>query len=528
MSKAETLDYFVDTEARKTAEVRVSQVETLNYFVNGRARRSATEKYYDLADPNTGEVMAKAPCCTKDEVNSAVDAAHMAFPAWRDRPVIKRVQVLYNFKRLIEDNLDDLTMSICREHGKVWEESRGDVLKAVEVVELACGAPSLMMGESLMDTSDRYDTVLYREPMGVFVGLAPWNFPAMIPFGWMAPLCIALGNTMVLKASSLTPMTALKMVELLHEAGLPDGVMNVVTCSRNEAEIFLKHPDVRGVTFVGSTSVGKHIYSTAAAHGKRVQALCEAKNHCLVLEDAPIKRTAAGIVNATFGCAGERCMALPVVVVQESIADELVSCLKRLAKKRVMGPSYDKKSELGPLVTEEHRKFVVGWIEKGIEEGAEVVLDGRDATVDGYENGYWLGPTIFDHVRPDMSVGDEEVFGPVTFIKRVKDFEEGMNVVNASRFGNGATIFTQNGHFSREFARRAHAGMVGINVGIPVPVGMFPFVGHKNSFFGDLHVMGKDAIKFFTETKCVSTHWFDEEEKKKEEVDTWDGTIGKI
>ena len=528
MSKAETLDYFVDTEARKTEEVRVSQVETLNYFVNGRARRSATEKYYDLADPNTGEIMAKAPCCTKDEVNSAVDAAHMAFPAWRDRPVIKRVQVLYNFKRLIEDNLDDLTMSICREHGKVWEESRGDVLKAVEVVELACGAPSLMMGESLMDTSDRYDTVLYREPLGVFVGLAPWNFPAMIPFGWMAPLCIALGNTMVLKASSLTPMTALKMVELLHEAGLPDGVMNVVTCSRNEAEIFLKHPDVRGVTFVGSTSVGKHIYSTAAAHGKRVQALCEAKNHCLVLEDAPIKRTAAGIVNATFGCAGERCMALPVVVVQESIADELVSCLKRLAKKRVMGPSYDKKSELGPLVTEEHRKFVVGWIEKGIEEGAEVVLDGRDATVDGYENGYWLGPTIFDHVRPDMSVGDEEVFGPVTFIKRVKDFEEGMNVVNASRFGNGATIFTQNGHFSREFARRAHAGMVGINVGIPVPVGMFPFVGHKDSFFGDLHVMGKDAIKFFTETKCVSTHWFDEEEKEKEEVDTWDGTIGKI
>ncbi len=528
MSKAGALDYFVDDETRKTEKVRTSEAETLKYFVNGKARRSATEKYYDLADPNTGEVIARAPCCTKDEVNSAVDAAHKAFPAWRDTPVIKRVQVLYKFKRLIEDHLDDLTMSICREHGKVWDESRGDVLKAMEVVELACGAPSLMMGDSLMDTSDGYDTVLYREPMGVFVGLVPWNFPAMIPFGWMAPLCIALGNTMVLKASSLTPMTALKMAGLLHEAGLPDGVMNVVTCSRNEAEIFLEHPDVKGVTFVGSTSVGKHIYSTAAANGKRVQALCEAKNHCLVLEDAPIERTAAGIVNATFGCAGERCMALPVVVVQESIADELVSCLKRLAEERVMGPSYDRESELGPLVTKEHREFVVGWIEKGIEEGGELVLDGRNAKVEGYENGYWLGPTIFDRVRPDMSVGDEEVFGPVTCIKRVKDFEEGMEVVNASRFGNGATIFTQNGHFSREFARRAHAGMVGVNVGIPVPVGMFPFAGHKNSFFGDLHVMGKDSIKFFTETKCVSTHWFDEEEMKQEKVDTWDGTIGKI
>jgi len=506
----------------------MSEPKTLGFFVNGRSELSATEKYYDIFDPNTGEVIALAPRCTREEVDRAVESARNAFPAWRDTPVMKRVQVLYRFKQLIEENLDELTHSVAQENGKVWEEAKGDVLKAIEVVELACGAPSLMRGQSLMNTSVGYDTVMYREALGVFVGLVPWNFPAMIPFGWMVPLCIAMGNAMVLKASSTTPMTALMMVELLHQAGLPDGVVNVLTASRHEAEIFLTHPDVKGVTFVGSTSVGMHIYSTAAAHGKRVQALCEAKNHCLVLEDAPIERTAAGIVNATYGCAGERCMALPVVVVQESIADELVAAIKRKAQDRVMGPSYGKKSELGPLVTEAHKNYVTGWIEKGLEEGAELVLDGRGDTVEGYDGGFWLGPTIFDHVEPGMSVGDEEIFGPVTCIKRVKDFEEGINLMNANQFANGSAIYTQNGYFSREFALRTDAGMVGINVGIPVPVGIFPFSGHKNSFFSDLHVMGEDGIRFYTETKCVTTHWFNEDEMKQEKVDTWDGTIGKI
>jgi len=506
----------------------MSEPKTLGYFISGKSVKSTTEQYYDIFDPNTGEVIGLAPRCTKEEVNNAVEAARKAFPAWRDTPVLRRVQVLYKFKQLLEENIDNLTHSVAQENGKVWEESKGDVLKAIEVVEMACGSPALMRGQSLMNTSVGYDTVMYREPLGVFVGLVPWNFPAMIPFGWMVPLCIAMGNTMVLKASSTTPMTALMMVELLHQAGLPNGVVNVLTASRHEAEIFLTHPDVKGVTFVGSTSVGKHIYTTAAAHGKRVQALCEAKNHCLVLEDAPIERTAAGIVNATFGCAGERCMALPVVVVQESIADELVAAIKKKAQERVMGPSYDKKSELGPVVTAAHKKFVTGWIEKGVEEGAELVLDGRDATLEGHDGGFWIGPTIFDHVKPGMSVGDEEIFGPVTCIKRVKDFEEGINVMNTNQFANGSAIYTQNGYFSREFARRTDAGMVGINVGIPVPVGMFPFSGHKNSFFGDLHVLGEDGVRFYTETKCVTTHWFDEEEMKQEKVDTWDGTIGKI
>ncbi len=500
----------------------------LSYFVDGEPLKSKTDKYYDIMDPNLGEVIAKAPRCTLDEVNAAIESAEQAFLAWRDVPVMKRVQVLYRFKQLLEEHLDELTMSVCRENGKVWGEAKGDVLKAIEVVELACGAPTLMMGQSLMDTSSGYDTVMYREPIGVFAGLVPWNFPAMIPFGWMVPLCIALGNTMVLKASSTTPMTALRMIELLYQAGLPPGVVNVLTASRDEAETFLTHPAVKGITFVGSTSVGMHIYSTAAANGKRVQALCEAKNHCLVLEDAPIERTAAGIVNATYGCAGERCMALPVVVVQESIADQLVETLIRKAKERVIGPSYEPESELGPLVTEKHRAFVTDWIDTGIKEGAELVLDGRGATVKGYERGYWLGPNILDHVKPGMSVGDEEIFGPVTTIKRVKDFEEGLSVMNANPFANGSAIYTQNGFFSREFTKRTHAGMVGINVGIPVPVGIFPFSGHKNSFFGSLHVMGSDGVRFYTETKCVTTHWYDEEEMKQEKVDTWDGTIGEI
>jgi malonate-semialdehyde dehydrogenase (acetylating)/methylmalonate-semialdehyde dehydrogenase len=506
----------------------MSDVKTLGYFINGKSGKSKAKQYYEIPDPNTGEIIAKAPFCTKDEVNMAVEAAQNAFPGWKNTPVMERVQILFRFKRILEDNLDDLTMLVCKENGKVWQEAKGDVLKAIEVVELACGAPSLMKGESLMDTSRQYDTVMYREAVGVYVGLVPWNFPAMIPFGWMVPLCIALGNTIVLKASSSTPMTALAIVELLHEAGLPDGVVNVITASRHEAELFLSHPDVKGITFVGSTKVGKHIYSTAAAHGKRVQALCEAKNHCLVLEDAPIERTAAGIVNATYGCAGERCMALPVVVVQESIADELVATIKEMAEKRVIGPSYDKKSDLGPVVNSGHKKYVLDWIEKGIEEGATLVLDGREATVEGYENGFWIGPTIFDHVTPEMSVGNEEIFGPVTCIKRVKDFEEGIQVMNANQFANGSAIYTQNGYYSREFAKRTDAGMVGINVGIPVPVGMFPFSGHKNSFFGDLHVLGNDGVRFYTETKCVTTHWFDEEEKKQKTVDTWDGTIGEI
>jgi len=504
-----------------------TEIRTLSLFVNGQAVASKSGRYADIFDPSTGQVIAQTPLCSEAEVNGAIESAKNAYPAWADTPAIKRVQVLYKFRDLIEEHLDELTRLVCLENGKVWEEACGDVLKAKEAVELACGVPSLMMGESTMNATAGYDTVLYHEPLGVFAGIAPFNFPAMIPMGWMMPLCIAAGNTFVLKAATMTPMTSMRMLELLYEAGLPSGVVNLVTCSRKEADLILRHPDIKGVTFVGSTTVGLHVYQTAAAHGKRVQALCEAKNHALVLEDAPVERTARGIINAAFGCAGERCMALPTIAVQESTADELVALLVKFAGERRIGCAYDKASELGPLVSEGQRKWVTDWIEKGVAEGAELVLDGRGVVVKGHEAGFYMGPTIFDHVKPGMSVGDEEVFGPVLCVKRVKDFEEGLGVMNGNRFANGSVIFTQSGYYSREFAKRTHGGMVGINVGIPVPVGIFPFAGHKQSFFGDLHALGKDGVRFFTETKCVTTTWFSEEEKKQQKVDTWDGVLGR-
>lgn len=501
------------------------ELKKLKLFINGRYVESRTKQYRDVYNPSTGEVTAQCPCCTQQEIEEAIAAAKAAFPGWSNTPAMKRAQILYRVRELLIEHMEELTMLVAHENGKVLEEARGDVLKAKEPTELACQIPTLMMGESLMDASTGIDTVLYREPIGVFVGIVPFNFPAMIPMGWMTPLCVASGNCIILKVSSTTPRTALRIAELYKEAGLPDGVLNVVTCSRTEAEIFLRHPDVRGITFVGTTDVGRHIYSTAAASGKRVQALCEAKNHALVLEDAPIERTAAGIVNAAFGCAGERCMALPVVCVQESIADALVEALVRQAGKLKVGPAYDKTSRLGPVITEKHRLEIIRWIEKGIQEGATVALDGRGLIVPGYENGFYLGPTILDHVGHDTEIGNHEIFGPVLCMKRVKDFEEGLAVMNRNPFANGSVIFTQSGYYAREFQRRTDGGMVGINVGIPVPIGIFPFSGHKNSFFGDLHCLGKDSVRFYTESKSVTTRWFNEEEGGNTKVSTWDGTI---
>ncbi|MDR0636253.1 MAG: CoA-acylating methylmalonate-semialdehyde dehydrogenase [Treponema sp.] len=503
----------------------MNEIKVVKPFINGQFVESETQKYTEAYNPNTGEVIAKVPCCTKEEVERAIAAAKAAFPAWSGTPIIKRVQVLYKLRDLLIERMDELTYMVAFENGKAWEEAAGDVLKAKEATEQAIAAPSLLMGESLMNVSSGIDTVLYREPLGVFAGIVPFNFPAMIPMGWMTPMCIACGNTIVIKAATFTPQSCLRIAELYKKAGLPDGVINIVTCSRNEAEIFLEHPDIKGVSFVGSTSVGLHIYETAAKNGKRVQTLCEAKNHALVLEDAPIERTAAGIINASFGCAGERCMALPVIAVQESIADKLVAAIVEKAKQIKVGPAYEKSTGMGPVVNEGHKKFVEDWIQKGIDEGAKVVLDGRGIKVPGYEGGFYIGPTILDHVKPGMTVGDSEVFGPVLCIKRVKDFAEGLALMNANPFANGSVIFTQNGYYAREFTRYTDGGMVGVNVGIPVPVGMFPFSGHKRSFFGDLHCLGKDGYRFYTETKVVTSRWFDEAEKKVGKVSTWDGTI---
>ena len=503
----------------------MEQIKRLKYFIDGEWVESKTEKYMPVYNPSTGEVIAETPCCTSEEVEAAIASAKAAFPAWSNTPVMKRVQVVFKFRELLEEHMDELTEICAREHGKVWSEAKGDILKVKEPVELACSAPSLLMGDAMRDTSNGYDTTLYREPVGVFAGIVPVNFPAMIPFGWMAPVCIATGNTMVLKAASLTPKTAMKFAAIYKEAGVPDGVINVVTCSRNEVNTILDHPDVKGITFVGSTPVGLKIYSRAAAAGKRCQALTQAKNHALIMSDCALERTVAGVINSAYGCAGQRCMALTCCVVEEAIADKFVAELVKQASKIKVGPSWEKDSKLGPITYKKHYEEVLADIQKGIDEGAELVLDGRGVKVEGYENGYFVGPTIFDKVTADMTIGQEEVFGPVLCVKRCKTFEEGLKMMNDNPYANGSVIFTQNGYYAREFAKRTDGGMVGVNVGIPVPVGVFPFTGHKLSFFGNLHCLGKDAFRFFTETKAVTTRWFDEDEMKKTEVSTWDGTI---
>ena len=500
-------------------------MQKLNMFIDNKYVESKSQEYYDVYNPSTGEIIAKAPKCTAEEISLAVEAAARAYPGWKNTPVLKRVQVLHNVRRIMEEEMDDLTLSVATENGKAWEEAKGDVLKAKEATEHAISAPSLLMGDSLMDASNGYDTVMYRESIGVFLGIVPFNFPAMIPMGWMTPMCIACGNTIVIKASSSTPMTALKIADIYRRAGLPDGVLNIITCARTETEGLLKDERIKGVSFVGSTKVGMYIYENASKYGKRVQTLCEAKNHALVLKDAPIKRTAAGIINASFGCAGERCMALPVVVAENEIADELVKEIVDLASKIKVGPAYDKTTKLGPVYSAEHKKKIISDIENGIKDGAVCVLDGRNVTVEGYENGFYLGPTVLDHVKENMVVGQREIFGPVLCIKRVADFEEGLRVMNSNPFANGSVIYTQNGYYAREFAKRTDGGMVGINVGIPVPVGVFPFSGHKKSFFGTLHTLGKDGLNFYTDAKCVTAHWFAEEEKKSSRVSTWDGTL---
>ncbi len=429
--------------------------EKIKYFSNGKFVESKTDVWYDLHNPSTGEVTGYAPCCTNDEVLEAIEAAKAAYPAWSATPAIKRSQILYKVRDLLIEHMEELTTLVAEENGKVWAEAEGDVLKAKEGTELAIQVPSLMMGESLMDASTGYDTVLYRESMGVFAGIVPVNFPAMIPFGWMVPTCVACGNTIILKAASLTPRTALRIAELYKEAGIPDGVVNIVTCSRNEINTILDHPDIKGITFVGSTPVGKLIYERAAKAGKRVQALCQAKNHALVLEDTPIERTVAGIINSAYGCAGQRCMALSCCVVQESIADEFVAELKKQASQIKVGKSVDKSSKLGPLTYKKHYDEVVADIEKGVKEGATLVLDGRNPELpEEIKNGYFVGPTIFDNVTEDMTIGRDEVFGPVLCVKRVKDFNEGLKVMNNNPYANGSVIFTQNGYYAREFQRQ--------------------------------------------------------------------------
>ncbi len=502
----------------------MADVIRMKYCAGGEWLDSKTEKWMPVTDSSTGEVIAEVPCCTAEECETAIAAAQAAFPAWSKLSVSKRVQYMFKWRDVLYAHKEELAVLCAKELGKNLDEARGDVQKAIEPTEEACALPAWIEGDGAMNVTTGYDSASYRFPLGVVAGIVPMNFPAMIPWGWMVPLAIACGNTVVLKANSQTPLTSMRMLELFYdEAGFPKGIVNLVTTSRVEAELFLTDPRIKAVTFVGTTDVGKHVYSVAAAHGKRVQAQCEAKNHALVLADCDLEATVNAVINSTYGCAGMRCMALPVVVVEEAIADEFVALLKKKAQAMTVGCAYKDGVKLGPVVSARHKEKVCAWIQKGIDEGAELVLDGRDIVVPGYENGFFVGPTILDHVKPGMTVGDREIFGPVTCIKRVKNYEEGVEIMNANPFANGSAIFTNSGYYSRRFVMDTDGGMVGVNVGIPVPTAYFPFSGNKDSFFGDLHVLGKDGFHFFTRAKTVTYHWFDQKESHQE-VRTWEGS----
>ena len=502
----------------------MSEVKRMKYCVGGEWIESTTDKYMEVTDSSTGEVIAEVPCCTKEEVEAAIANADEVFKSWSRLSVSKRVQYLFKWREVLYAHKEELAILCAKELGKSLGEARGDVQKAIEPTEEACAYPIMIEGDTALQVTTGYDTAAYRFPLGVCAGIVPLNFPAMIPWGWMVPLAIVCGNTVVLKANSQTPLTSMRMLELFYEeAGFPKGVVNLVTTNRVQAELFMTDPRIKAITFVGTTGVGKHIYSVGAANGKRVQAQTEAKNHALVLEDCNLEASVNAIINSSFGCAGMRCMALPVVVVQESIADDFVALFKKKAEALTVGCAYKEETKLGPVVSAQHKKKVCDWIQKGIDEGATVVLDGRDIVVPGYENGFFVGPTILDNVKPGMTVGDCEIFGPVACIKRVKNYEEGIAIMNANPFANGSCIFTQSGYYSRKFVMDTDGGMVGVNVGIPVPTAYFPFSGNKDSFFGDLHVLGRDGIRFFTRAKTVTTHWFDDQAGKKA-VGTWEGS----
>jgi malonate-semialdehyde dehydrogenase (acetylating)/methylmalonate-semialdehyde dehydrogenase len=454
-------------------------------------------------NPATGQVIDRVPMSASDEVDAAVQAAVTAYGSWSHTPVMERVRLMFRFKALLEEHFEDLAAIITRHHGKTLEESRGEVRRGIEVVDFACGAPTLLQGRTLRDVSVGVDQDLYRYPVGVCAGIPPFNFPVMIPL-WMFPLAVVAGNTFVLKPSERTPLGAQRLAEIFLEAGFPDGVLNVVHGAGAAVDALLSHPGVRAISFVGSAPVARHVYQTAAANGKRVQALGGAKNHIVVMPDADPEITVPAILNSAFGNAGERCLAGSVAVAVGPAGDRLLDPLKDAASKMVVGPGDQPGVQVGPLIRADHRDRVAAYVDRGVAEGAELVVDGRGEMS---RPGFFLGPTILDRVTADMAVGHEEVFGPVLSFARAETLDEAIAQANRMALGNMATIFTQSGRAAREFRDRVEAGMTGINVPIAQPFAFFPFSGWKGSFYGDLHVHGMDGIEFYTRKKVVVTRW---------------------
>ncbi|MBI3992024.1 MAG: CoA-acylating methylmalonate-semialdehyde dehydrogenase [Candidatus Lambdaproteobacteria bacterium] len=482
-------------------------METLPLFINGKPEPAPPgTEFLTLEDPATGRPYAQVPLCGAAAVEQAVGAAQAAFAGWRATPVPERVRVLFRYRQILEAEADALAHIVAHDHGKTMADARGEVLRGMEVVEFACGMPSLMQGQTVSDVARGIDCHSVREPLGVCVGITPFNFPVMVPM-WMYPIAIAAGNTFVLKPSERVPRAALRLAELFKEAGLPDGVFNVLHGAREAVDALLAHERVRAVSFVGSEPVARHIYRQAGAQGKRVQALSGAKNHLVVLPDAALEPTVEGIIGAAYGSAGERCMAVSVVVAVGESGDTLVEAIRERAAALQLGQGTHPDSEMGPLVSKAHKARVVGYIQQGEAEQARVVLDGRKHPLAQGE-GNFVGPTLLDHVTPQMSVYQHEIFGPVLSVVRVRTLAEAVELINSNPYGNGTAVFTSDGAAAREFQRVVNVGMVGVNVPVPVPLAFFPFAGWKNSFFGDLHAHGKDGVAFYTETKVVSTRWF--------------------
>ena len=481
-------------------------VRKLKFFSNGAWEDASQRKFHPVMNPAKGQVIAEVPYGTAEDVDRTVRAAHEAFLSWREVPVVDRVQVLYRYKTLLEKNADDIAQILTSENGKTLDDAKASVRRAIQMVEVACGMPSLMMGHSLENVARGIDSQTMRQPLGVCAGITPFNFPAMVPM-WMFPFAIACGNTFILKPSEKVPLTPTRTSELFEDAGVPKGVFNLIHGDKVVVDALLEHPLVRAVSFVGSTPVAKYIYSTAAAHGKRVQALGGAKNHLVVMPDANMEKAVEAIMGSAFGAAGERCLAGSVLVPVGDAAGPLLDLLLKKTKELKVGNGAEPGVEMGPLVTEDHRKKVVGYIDKGVAEGAKALCDGREKMTKS-DDGYFVGPTIFDNVRPEMTIAREEIFGPVLSVIRTKSLDEAIKLINSSEFGNTTAIFTSDGKSAREFASRIEVGMVGVNIGVPAPMAFFPFSGWKKSFFGDLHAHGRDAIAFYTEQKVVMSRWF--------------------
>jgi len=481
-------------------------MKNIFHFVGGKEFKGESKRTADVFNPATGEVQAKVNLASRSDLNFAVEAATKAFPAWADTPPITRARILFKFKELIEKNSDELTKLIVAEHGKVYDDAKGSLTRGLEVVEFACGIPHLLKGEFTENVGKGVDSWSMRQPLGVCAGITPFNFPAMVPM-WMFPVAIACGNTFILKPSEKDPSCSMMLADLLKQAGLPDGVFNVVNGDKESVDALLEHKDVAAISFVGSTGIAKYIYENAAKFEKRVQALGGAKNHCVVMPDSDLDQAVNGLMGAAYGSAGERCMAQSVAVAVGNIGDELVKRLSQKVEALKVGPGMDKTSEMGPLVTKEHLDKVRGYVDLGVEEGAKLVVDGRNLKLQGYENGFYIGGCLFDHVTDKMRIYKEEIFGPVLSVVRVKDFNSAVDLINNHEYGNGTSIFTRDGDSARTFTNKIKVGMVGVNIPIPVPMAFHSFGGWKRSLFGDQHMHGPEGIRFYTKLKTITSRW---------------------